>query len=42
MLQHPFDDFLGGGGDVLRHAELASSDSMKQLFVGFTFSNKIE
>ena len=37
VLQHPFDDLLGGGGDVLGHAELASADSMKQLFVSFTY-----
>ena len=39
VLQHPFDDLLGGRGDVLGHTEFASSDSMKQLFVGFTYEN---
>ena len=37
VLEHPLDDLLGGVGDVLGHAELASSDSMEEFLVGFTF-----
>ena len=37
VLEHPFDGFLGGVGDVLWHAELPSSDGMEEFLVGFTF-----
>lgn len=41
MLQHPFYYFLRRVGDVLRHSELASSDSMEQLLVSFTIERVI-